>query len=80
VYSRGHADTDLVLCVVHLDPREAHDTTVRLDLGAIGLPADHPYTLHDALSGDTYVWGGAAAYGRLDPAAGQDAHLLHVTR
>jgi starch synthase (maltosyl-transferring) len=79
VYSRGHADTDLLLCVVLLDP-EPHDTTVRLDLGAIGLPADHPYTLHDELSGDTYVWGGSAAYVRLDPPAGQVAHLFHVTR
>ena len=34
---------------------------------------------HDELSGDTYVWGGEAAYVRLDPTAGQVAHLLHVT-
>ena len=52
---------------------------MRLDLGAVGLPADQPYTLHDELSGDTYVWGGPAAYVRLDPTAGQVAHLLHVT-
>ena len=80
VYSRGHADTDLLLVVVNLDPHQALDTTVRLDLGAVGLPADQPYTLHDELSGDTYVWGGAAAYVRLDPPAGQVAHLFHVTR
>jgi starch synthase (maltosyl-transferring) len=80
VYSRGHADADLLLCVVLLDPHSAADTTVRLDLGSVGLPADQPYTLHDELSGDTYVWGGPAAYVRLDPPAGQVAHLLHVTR
>ena len=62
VYSRGHIDTELLLCVVHLDPHEAHDTTVRLDLGALGLPADRPYQLYDELSGDTFVWGGEAAY------------------
>ena len=46
----------------------------------LGLPADQPYTLYDELSGDTYVWGGEAAYVRLDPPAGQVAHLLHVHR
>ena len=80
VYSRGHADTDLLLVVVNLEPHQALDTTVRLDLGAVGLPADHPYTLHDELSGDTYVWGGPSAYVRLDAPAGQVAHLFHVTR
>ena len=79
VYSRGHVDTDLLLCVVHLDPYEAHDTTVRLDLAALGLPADRPYQLYDELSGDTFVWGGNAAYVLLDPSVGQVAHLLHVT-
>jgi starch synthase (maltosyl-transferring) len=80
VYSRGHADSDLLLCIVLLDPHQAVDTTVRLDLGAVGLPSDHPYTLYDELSGDTFVWGGEAAYVRLDPPAGQVAHLLHVHR
>jgi starch synthase (maltosyl-transferring) len=79
VYSRGHADRDLLLCVVLLDTA-AHETTVRLDLGAVGLPADHPYTLHDELGGDTYAWGGSSAYVRLDPPAGQVAHLFHVIR
>lgn len=80
VYSRGHADTDLLVFVVLLDAHEALDTTVHLDLGAVGLPADQPYTLYDELSGETYVWGGAAAYVRLDPHVGQVAHVLHVHR
>ena len=80
VYSRGHAATDLLLCVVLIDVTEPVETTVRLDLGALGLPADQPYPLYDELSGDTYVWGGPAAYVRLDPTAGQVAHLFHVTR
>jgi starch synthase (maltosyl-transferring) len=78
VYSRGHAGTDLLLCVVNLDPVHAHETTVRLDLGAIGLPGQGPYELLDELTGDTYTWSGSDAYVRLDPAAGQVAHLLRV--
>jgi starch synthase (maltosyl-transferring) len=79
VYSRGHVASDLLLCIVNLDPHQPQDTTVRLDLGALGLPADRPYQCHDELSGDTYVWGGESAYVRLDPTVGQVAHLLHVT-
>jgi len=80
VYSRGHVDRDLLLCVVHLDPHEAHHTTVRLELGALGLAHDRPYQLYDELTGDAYEWGGEAAFVRLDPAIGQVAHLLHITR
>ncbi|MEO7427976.1 MAG: alpha-1,4-glucan--maltose-1-phosphate maltosyltransferase, partial [Acidimicrobiales bacterium] len=79
VYSRGHADGDLLLCAVNLDPHEAQATTVRLDLGAIGLPHDLRYHLRDELTGDTYDWTGEAGYMRLDPAIGQVAHLFHVT-
>ena len=80
VYSRGHADDDLLVCVVNLDPAEAHETTVRLDLGAIGLPPASPYRLVDELTGDTYSWTGDSGFVRLDPAAGQVAHVFHVTR
>ena len=73
------SDTDLLLCVVHLDPVLAHETTVRLDLGALGLPPATPYRLTDELTGDDYTWTGDAGYVRLDPAAGQVAHVFHVT-
>ena len=36
-------------------------------------------TLHDELTGERYTWEGDAGYVRLDPAAGQVAHLFHVT-
>ncbi len=80
VYSRGHAASDLLLCVVNTDPHHAHETTVRIDLGALGLPAHGSYHLVDELTGEAYTWSGDAAYVRLDPGAGQVAHLFHVTR
>jgi starch synthase (maltosyl-transferring) len=80
VYSRGHADSDLLLCVVNLDPHHAHETTVRLDLVALGLPTQGHYQVLDELTGETYTWSGDAAYVRLDPIAGHVAHLFHVTR
>jgi len=79
VYSRGHLSRDLILCAVNLDPHHAQDTTVRLDLGALGLPHDLRYHLRDELTGDTYEWTGDTGYVRLDPATGQVAHLFHVT-
>ena len=80
VYSRGHAATGLLLCIVNLDPHNAHETTVRIDLGALGLPTQGPYQLVDELTGEAYTWSGDAAYVRLDPVAGQVAHLFHVSR
>ena len=78
VYSRGHADRDLVLVVVNLDPHGVHETTVRLDLGAIGVPPATPFQVTDELTGETYTWSGPDAYVRLDPGAGQVAHVLSV--
>jgi starch synthase (maltosyl-transferring) len=79
VYSRGHVGEDLLLCVVNLDPHNPQETVVRLDLGAVGLSHDVGYHVHDELTGDRWAWHGEAAYVRLDPTAGQVAHLFHVT-
>ncbi len=78
-YSRGRADRgDLLLVVVNLDPHAAHETTIRLDLGALGLPPSTPYRVVDELTGDTYTWTGADQYVRLDPTVGQVAHVFDV--
>ena len=79
VYSRGHLRRGLLLCAVNLDPHLAQDTTVHLDLAAVGLPHDVRYHLHDTLTGDTYEWAGGAGYVRLDPTQGQVAHVFSVT-
>jgi starch synthase (maltosyl-transferring) len=77
-YSRGHLDRDLLVVVVNLDPHHPQETVVRLDLGALGLPPDRPYEVHDELSGQVWEWRGPDAYVRLDPSAGQVAHLFHI--
>ena len=46
------------------------------DLGAVGLPWHGPLPVTDELTGDTYTWEGNRPYVRLDPAAGQVAHVL----
>jgi starch synthase (maltosyl-transferring) len=77
-YSRGHVDRDLLLVVVNLDPHNPQETTVHLDLGALGLPQGR-YHLHDELTGERYEWEGESGYVRLDPTAGHVAHLFSIT-
>ncbi len=78
VYTRGHTSRGLLLCAVNLDPHHAQDTTVHLDVGAVGLPHDVRYHLRDELTGNTYDWTGDTGYVRLDPEVGQVAHLFSV--
>ncbi len=72
------ADPDTVLVVVNLDPHGARETTVRLDLPALGLDWDDTMTVHDEISGASYLWG-QANYVRLDPWQ-EPAHVFRVQR
>ncbi|RNL63212.1 alpha-1,4-glucan--maltose-1-phosphate maltosyltransferase [Nocardioides marmoriginsengisoli] len=74
--STSGAGTDLVIVVLNLDPHSAHETMVRLDLAALGLPGDAVLEVHDELSGQTWSWG-ADNYVRLDPSV-EVAHILSV--
>ncbi|MGH3849739.1 MAG: alpha-1,4-glucan--maltose-1-phosphate maltosyltransferase, partial [Pseudonocardiaceae bacterium] len=75
-WSRHSADgSDVVLVVVNLDPHGVHEDVLTLDLDALGIPYDRPYTATDELSGRVFTWQGASPYIRLDPAVGP-AHIL----
>jgi starch synthase (maltosyl-transferring) len=80
VWSKRHAvdDHDLVLVVVNLDPHDAQETVLDLDLGAVGLPWHGPFRAHDELGGETYTWDGPHPYVRLDPTQGQVAHIFSL--
>ncbi|MQA94552.1 MAG: DUF3416 domain-containing protein [Streptosporangiales bacterium] len=69
---------DAVLVVVNLDPHQAHEATVYLDLPALGLAPDEEFVVTDELSGESYRWG-AANYVRLDPHV-QTAHIFTLRR
>ncbi|WP_172148207.1 maltotransferase domain-containing protein [Isoptericola chiayiensis] len=79
----GATADDVVLVIVNLDPHQAQESTVLLDLEALGLTPpdgveDQPFfTVHDELSGATYPWG-RHPYVRLEPHQ-QVAHVLRVT-
>jgi starch synthase (maltosyl-transferring) len=76
-YGEGD-DADTVLVVVNLDPRNARETTVRLDLPALGMEWWETFEVHDEISGANYEWG-HENYVRLDPAI-EPAHIFTVQR
>jgi starch synthase (maltosyl-transferring) len=75
---QGGGAADTVLVVVNLDPHQAREATVWLDLPALGIDWHEGFTVADELSGEIYSWG-QANYVRLDPAV-QPAHIFTVTR
>ncbi|MCD9199223.1 alpha-1,4-glucan--maltose-1-phosphate maltosyltransferase [Aeromicrobium wangtongii] len=78
-YSKQDPATgDTVLVVVTLDPHEAREGTVHIDLPALGLAWDDRLVAHDEVTGESYDWG-AANYVRLDPTRAV-AHILSLQR
>jgi starch synthase (maltosyl-transferring) len=78
-YSKQDPATgDTVLVIVSLDPHEAREATVRLDLPALGLRWDDRLVAHDEVTGETYEWG-AENYVRLDPHRAV-AHIITIRR
>jgi starch synthase (maltosyl-transferring) len=69
---------DTVLVVVNLDPHQAREATVWLDMPALGMDWHEGFTVTDELTGEIYRWG-QANYVRLDPAV-RTAHIFSVTR
>ena len=72
----GEADT--ILVVVNTDPHAVRETTVRLDLTKLGLPAEANFEVQDLITGERYHWS-SNNFVRLD-AFDEPAHILHVVR
>jgi starch synthase (maltosyl-transferring) len=70
--------SDTVIVVVNLDPHGARETLVHLDLPALGMDWADSFSVHDAMSGNTWLWG-ERNYVRLDPFV-EPAHVLAVRR
>ncbi|MBW8484463.1 alpha-1,4-glucan--maltose-1-phosphate maltosyltransferase [Actinomadura parmotrematis] len=69
---------DTVLAVVNLNPHQVRETTVHLDLPALGVEPGSTFEVVDELSGATYTWG-EHNYVRLDPHV-QPAHIFTLRR
>jgi starch synthase (maltosyl-transferring) len=78
-YSKRDPDgDDLVLCVVSTDPFHARAGWIELDLGALGVPPDASFQVHDLLGGGRFLWHGARNYVELPPDA--PGHVLAIRR
>jgi starch synthase (maltosyl-transferring) len=71
-------DADVVIVVVNLDPHAARETTVRLDMPALGLEWWETFDVRDEITGATYTWG-QENYVRLDPFV-EPAHVFTLAR
>ncbi|MFF2270805.1 alpha-1,4-glucan--maltose-1-phosphate maltosyltransferase [Agromyces sp. NPDC058136] len=72
----GVADT--IIVVANVDPHSVRETTVHLDLEALGLEPGARFEVDDLVTGATWQWG-ASNYVRLD-AFTRPAHILHLRR
>jgi starch synthase (maltosyl-transferring) len=78
-YSKQDPATgDTVVVVVSLDPHEAREGTLWLDLTLLGFVGEDHLIAHDEVTGETYDWGDAN-YIRLDPARAA-AHIISLQR
>ncbi|GAA3525321.1 alpha-1,4-glucan:maltose-1-phosphate maltosyltransferase [Aeromicrobium flavum] len=72
------ASGDTVVVVVSLDPHEAREGTLWLDLPSLGFAAGDHLVAHDAVTGESYDWTDSN-YVRLDPARAC-AHIISLHR
>jgi starch synthase (maltosyl-transferring) len=73
----GEAD-EHVIVVINLDPHATRETTVHLDMPALGLDWHDQFAVHDEISGENWTWW-ERNYVRLDPYH-EPAHILTVRR
>jgi starch synthase (maltosyl-transferring) len=69
---------DVLLVVLNLDPHGARESTVHLDMPALGFGWEDTVEVRDEVTGATYWWG-AHNYVRLDPFT-EPAHVFTVRR
>ena len=67
---------DLIIVVAGLDPHGTRETTVHLDLAALGLAPGTSFVAHDLVTGTEWHWG-EHVYVRLDPHV-DPVHIVHV--
>ncbi|MGE9809188.1 maltotransferase domain-containing protein [Janibacter sp. G1551] len=69
---------DVVLVVANLDPHSTRESTVRLDMPALGLDHHDRFSAHDLVTGETWDWG-QENYVRVGVGT-EPVHIVHVGR
>ncbi|MBN8436568.1 MAG: alpha-1,4-glucan--maltose-1-phosphate maltosyltransferase [Candidatus Accumulibacter sp.] len=79
-YAKMNEDrSDIIVCVVNLDPFHKQVATLHVPLGTFGIGEDEQYQAHDLLSDERYRWRGPTAYVELDPST-KVAHIIKIRR
>ena len=73
------ARDNVILAAVNLDPFAAHESTLEIPLGDIGIAPDETYELHELLGGERRLMRGALHTVLLDPGTAP-AHVYRVGR
>ncbi len=77
-YAKVSADrSNIVVCVVNLDPHHAQSGWIEIDPDTFGLETRQTYQMHDLVSGSHFLWNGARNYVSLDPAR-CPAHVMQL--
>ena len=67
-YAKATPDrSNIVVCVVNLDPHHVQSGWLNLDLAALGLEPKQAYQMHDVLTDAHFLWQGPRNYVSLDP-------------
>ena len=69
---------DIVLVIANLDPHATRETTVHLDMPALGLGYGDTFVAHDLITGASWQWG-EHNFVRLGP-DGEPVHIIHIRR
>jgi starch synthase (maltosyl-transferring) len=69
---------DTILVVANLDPHATRETTVHLDMPALGLRPGDTFVAHDLITGASWHWG-EHSFVRLGPDS-EPVHIIHIRR
>ncbi|HXE11789.1 MAG TPA: alpha-1,4-glucan--maltose-1-phosphate maltosyltransferase [Bryobacteraceae bacterium] len=79
-YSKQSSDGEnIVLVIVNLNPHYTHSGFVNLDLDLLKIESDHPFQVHDQLTGARYIWHGPRNFVQLNPQS-MPAHIFRVRK
>ena len=76
-YSKQDGDNK-ILVVVNFDPDNTQSGLTDLDLDALGLPQNEPFSVEDLITGEHYTWNGASNYLELNP-KNFPAHIFRLS-
>jgi len=74
----GTGGPDTILVVANLDPHATRETTVHLDMAALGLNPGDSFVAHDLITGASWHWG-EHNFVRLGPDV-EPVHIIHIRR